>query len=86
MSKIPYCRIRNGFARLKIPSIAAGFENEFVAPQADALAFNFRKLKAAFSVKIKDLVDRCDFVRITADPVDDVVPAVHAPGVFIAGP
>src|SRR5437899_12388630 len=54
------------------------YEDELVAAETDATAFERDEPKAAVGVEVENLLGRRRFIRISADPIDDVAPAVHA--------
>src|SRR5262245_54367323 len=69
-----------------IHTLHFSYKNELIAPQPDAAAFQFGQCEAALPVKVENLFGRCELVRVTADPIHDVIPAAHAARVLRLDP
>src|SRR5579872_1158915 len=73
-------------ADCQLAVLAAGIsllENEFVAPRRAAVGMQTSQGEAAGTVEIEDLLRRGNFKRISADPVDHVLPQTHTPKLLV---
>ena len=61
-------------------------KHKLVTPKPDAAASDLCERESALFVELKYLIDGRDLVWIAADPVDDVVPTVHAAAIFVLRP
>src|ERR1700675_2054896 len=72
--------------RLSESSVVGLLENVLNATRSGAFTHELRQGESALPIEIEDLVRSRVLKRITADPVDHVVPAAHTTCSFDPGP